>query len=97
METTGKFGIIDMIAYAGGIWFFLSQLSIGPFIRNHVTNKLFVAEIGERLFYKMNDTKFEFPKTKRAKIDVNSAPDLKKRADEQEHMQLPRVFITEKG
>lgn len=71
-----------MIAYAGGIWFFLSQLTIGPFLRNQVSNKLFVAVIGERLFYKMNDTKFEFPKGKRAKIDVNSSPNLKKRAEE---------------
>ena len=71
-----------MIAYAGGIWYFLSQLTVGPFFRNYVSNKLFVAEIGERLFYKMNDTKFEFPKGQRAKIDVDSVPDLKKRAEE---------------
>lgn len=74
-----------MIAYVGGIWFFLSQLTIGPIFRNLVSHKLFVAEIGERLFYKMNDTKFEHLKGQRAKIDVNSVP-LKKRGEEQEHM-----------
>jgi hypothetical protein len=97
VEKAAKFGIIDMIAYAGGIWFFLSQLTVGPIFRNWVSSKLFVADIGERLFYKMNDTKFEFPKGQRAKIDVNSVPNLKKRAEEQEHMQLPRVMINDEG
>jgi hypothetical protein len=41
---------------------------------------LFVADIGERLFYKMHDSKFELQKGQRARIDVNSSPDLKKKA-----------------
>jgi hypothetical protein len=51
MKTT--FGIIDIIAYAGGLWFFISQLTLGPLVKFFVSRKLFIADIGEKLFYKM--------------------------------------------
>lgn len=57
-----NFGIIDFIAYAGGIWFFISQLSLGPLVKFCISKKLFVADIGEKLFYKMQDSKFESAK-----------------------------------
>lgn len=91
------FGIIDIIAYAGGIWFFISQLTLGPLVKFFVSRKLFIAEIGEKLFYKMQDSKFEQIKGQRARIDINSAPELKKKALEQELVQVPRVFINDNG
>ena len=78
MKTT--FGIIDIIAYAGGIWFFISQLTLGPLVKFFVSRKLFIAEIGEKLFYKMQDSKFELVKGHRARIDINSSPGLKRKA-----------------
>jgi hypothetical protein len=57
-----NFGIIDIIAYAGGIWFFISQLTLGPLVKFFVSRKLFIADIGEKLFYKMQDSKFELAK-----------------------------------
>ena len=66
-------------------------------VRYFVSKKLFIAEIGERLFYKIQDTVFEMPQGKRARIDVNSDPSLKKMVEDQEEMQLPRVMIDDNG
>lgn len=66
-------------------------------VRYFVSKKLFIAEIGERLFYKIQDTVFEMPQGKRARIDVNSDPSLKKLVEDQEEMQLPRVMIDDNG
>lgn len=41
-----NFGIIDLVAYAGGIWYFLSQIAIGPWVRTFLAKRLFVAEMG---------------------------------------------------
>jgi hypothetical protein len=42
-----SFGIIDLVAYAGGIWYFLSQIAIGPWVRTFLAKRLFVAEMGQ--------------------------------------------------
>jgi len=45
----------------------------------------------------MQDSKFELAKAQRVRIDINSAPELKKKALDQELVQVPRVFINENG
>ena len=72
-------------------------MALGPFVRYFISKKLFVAEIGEKLFYKLQDTVFEMPKGKRARIEINSQPSLKKMVEDQEQMQLPRVVIDDNG
>lgn len=53
-SNTGKFsyGVIDLVAYAGGISYFISHIVFGPVVRNLISKRLFIAEIGKELFYK---------------------------------------------
>lgn len=38
------------MAYAGGIWFFISQVLIGPPVKNFIAKRQFVEDIGEEAF-----------------------------------------------
>ena len=70
-NSKSKFGIVDLITYIGGIWFFLTQILMGPFFKNFVSRRLFVAEIGMNLLYKLSSDNNIVPKS-RVKIDVQN-------------------------
>lgn len=65
-----RFSIIDLIAYTGGIWYFLTNILLGPFVRNFISKRFFVAEIGKQLYYKISQEENNHGKSGRAKIDV---------------------------
>ena len=44
--------VIEVMAFAGGIWIFLTQLVFGPIVRALFVNKQLVADLSEREFKK---------------------------------------------
>ena len=68
LEGKASFGFVDALAYIGGLWFFLGCMFVGPMVRNFISGPLFVAEIGQLLFYRQpGDT---FSPDKRVKKGV---------------------------
>ena len=46
-----SFGLIDFIIYICGLWYFFTELTLGPLIRTYVSKKLWIAEMGRSLFF----------------------------------------------
>ena len=69
-----SFDFIDLIAYFGGLWFFFTQCVVGPLIKRFISKRLFVAELGEQLFYspKYDDYNKSNGRNGRVKIDVGA-------------------------
>ena len=44
-----EMGVFELIAFAGGLWYFISHMILGPFVRKYLSNKLFQAELNHDL------------------------------------------------
>ena len=47
-----KLKVMEIIAWSGGIWIFLTQMVFGPFVRNFMVDKNKIAVISEEQFNK---------------------------------------------
>jgi len=54
-------GVFELIAFAGGLWYFISHMVLGPFVRKYLSNKLFQAELNHDLAVhnKINDVQVD--------------------------------------
>lgn len=44
-QTVSGMGVFELIAFAGGLWYLISHMIMGPFVRKYLSNKLFQAEL----------------------------------------------------
>lgn len=94
---------IDLVVYLGGLYYALVHLLIGPVVRARVSSRILVAELGRKLFYRIDEEVEKFPKEISAvngqgRVRINVINGL---ADKSEgnglRVRVPRVYIDENG
>ena len=105
-DKINSFNILDFIVYASALWYFITEMTLGPIVRSFVSKRLWLCEMGRQIFFynpedgDNNRKNFEYKSNEKVKIQIDN-DQLIKNGNEGEKsnvmIEYPRIFIDDNG
>lgn len=95
---------IDFLICYGALYFCLVNLFIGPVIQNRINFRYMIAELGQKLFYRIDEDVAKYPEsslcvnnTGRVRINISKCDNDSELAEENPRPRVSRIQINEHG